>query len=43
MRDFGLPASFFTSGQNVPNDIEVARGDRFVELLYGGADGKASA
>jgi flagellar biosynthesis protein FlhF len=34
MRDFGLPVSFFTVGQNVPNDIEVARGDRFVELLY---------
>jgi flagellar biosynthesis protein FlhF len=37
MRDFGLPASFFTIGQNVPNDIEVARGDRFVDLLYGNA------
>jgi flagellar biosynthesis protein FlhF len=35
MRDFGLPASFFTIGQNVPNDIEVARGERFVDLLYG--------
>jgi flagellar biosynthesis protein FlhF len=34
IRDFGLPVSFFTVGQNVPNDIEVARGDRFVELLY---------
>jgi flagellar biosynthesis protein FlhF len=33
LRDFGLPASFFTVGQNVPNDIEVARGDRFVDLL----------
>ena len=33
MRDFGLPVSFFTAGQNVPNDIEVARGDRFVEML----------
>ena len=33
MRDFGLPISFFTTGQNVPNDIEVARGDRFVEML----------
>jgi flagellar biosynthesis protein FlhF len=37
MRDFGLPASFFTTGQNVPNDIEVARAERFVELLYGSA------
>jgi flagellar biosynthesis protein FlhF len=35
MRDFGLPASFFTIGQNVPNDIEVARSERFVYLLYG--------
>ena len=35
MRDFGLPVSFFTIGQNVPNDIEVARGDRFVDMLYG--------
>jgi flagellar biosynthesis protein FlhF len=37
MRDFGLPASFFTVGQNVPNDIEVARGERFADLIYGGA------
>jgi flagellar biosynthesis protein FlhF len=34
IRDFGLPVSFFTVGQNVPNDIEVARGDRFVDLLF---------
>jgi flagellar biosynthesis protein FlhF len=33
MRDFSLPASFFTTGQNVPNDIEVARGDYFVNRL----------
>ena len=32
--DFSLPASFFTNGQNVPNDIEVARGDYFVDLLF---------
>jgi flagellar biosynthesis protein FlhF len=32
-RDFDLPVSFFTAGQNVPNDIEVARGDKFVEML----------
>jgi flagellar biosynthesis protein FlhF len=37
MRDFGLPMSFFAVGQNVPNDIEVARGDRFVELLFDNA------
>jgi flagellar biosynthesis protein FlhF len=34
LRDFSLPASFFTNGQNVPNDIEVARGDYFVDLLF---------
>lgn len=33
LRDFNLPVSFFTVGQNVPNDIEIARGDRFVALL----------
>ncbi len=33
IKDFGLPLSFFTTGQNVPNDIEVARGDRFVNRL----------
>jgi flagellar biosynthesis protein FlhF len=33
MIDFDLPASFFTTGQNVPNDIEIAKGDRFVDLL----------
>jgi flagellar biosynthesis protein FlhF len=37
IRDFGLPVSFFTVGQNVPNDIEVARGDRFVDLLFNNA------
>jgi flagellar biosynthesis protein FlhF len=37
MRDFGLPASFFTAGQNVPNDIEVASGDRFIDLLFDNA------
>jgi flagellar biosynthesis protein FlhF len=35
MQDFNLPVSFFTIGQNVPNDIEIARGDRFAELLLG--------
>jgi flagellar biosynthesis protein FlhF len=34
MRDFDLPASFFTTGQNVPNDIEIARSDRLVDLLF---------
>jgi flagellar biosynthesis protein FlhF len=37
IRDFGLPVSFFTAGQNVPNDIEVARGERFVDLLFNNA------
>jgi flagellar biosynthesis protein FlhF len=34
LHDFELPVSFFTIGQNVPNDIEIARGDKFVELLF---------
>lgn len=29
------PASFFTTGQNVPNDIEVASGERLAGLLLG--------
>jgi len=33
LRDFNLPLSFFTMGQNVPNDIEVARGDRLAGFL----------
>ena len=33
LRDFDLPVSFFTIGQNVPNDIEIASGDRFVDFL----------
>jgi flagellar biosynthesis protein FlhF len=36
LHDFDLPVSFFTIGQNVPNDIEIARGERFVELLFDG-------
>ncbi|NLB83981.1 MAG: flagellar biosynthesis protein FlhF [Synergistaceae bacterium] len=31
--DFARPASFFTMGQNVPNDIEVASGMRLAEML----------
>ncbi len=34
LRDFNLPVSFFTMGQNVPNDIEVARGERLVDFLF---------
>jgi len=30
-----LPISFFTTGQNVPNDIEVATGERLASLLMG--------
>lgn len=37
LRDFDLPLSFLTMGQNVPNDIEIAKGDRFVDLLLKGA------
>ncbi len=33
MLDFARPASFFTTGQNVPNDIEVASGMRLAERL----------
>ena len=29
------PISFFTTGQNVPNDIEVATGERMATLLMG--------
>lgn len=31
----GRPVSFFTTGQNVPNDIEVASGNRLAGLLMG--------
>lgn len=34
LRDFNLPVSFFTMGQNVPNDIEVAKGERLVDFLF---------
>lgn len=34
LRDFNLPISFFTMGQNVPNDIEVAKGERLVNFLF---------
>ncbi len=33
MMDFDRTASFFTTGQNVPNDIEIASGAKLVELL----------
>ncbi len=33
VEDFDRPVSFLTTGQNVPNDIEVASGVRFADLL----------
>lgn len=33
--DFDRPVSFITTGQNVPNDIEVASGMRLAEMLLG--------
>ncbi|MDR1649144.1 MAG: flagellar biosynthesis protein FlhF [Synergistaceae bacterium] len=35
MKLLNRPLSFLTTGQNVPNDIEVASGSRFVNLLLG--------
>ncbi|MCX7828439.1 MAG: flagellar biosynthesis protein FlhF [Thermanaerothrix sp.] len=36
LEDFKFPVSFFTVGQNVPNDIEVARPERLVRLILEG-------
>lgn len=33
--NFALPISFFTTGQNVPNDIEIASADILLELVLG--------
>lgn len=33
--DFDRPLSFITTGQNVPNDIEVASGSRLADMLLG--------
>lgn len=33
--DFDRPLSFITTGQNVPNDIEVASGSRLANMLMG--------
>jgi flagellar biosynthesis protein FlhF len=30
----GKPLSFFTAGQNVPNDIEVASGEYLCKMIY---------
>ena len=35
LKSLGKPISFFTTGQNVPNDIEVASGARLASLLMG--------
>ncbi len=36
--NFDIPVSFFTFGQNVPNDIEVASADKLVSMALGGED-----
>lgn len=40
--DFDRPLSFITTGQNVPNDIEVASGLRLSEMLLGEERGARS-
>jgi flagellar biosynthesis protein FlhF len=35
IHQFSIPLSYFTHGQQVPNDITVAKEDEFVELLMG--------
>ncbi|GHS89978.1 hypothetical protein AGMMS49957_14490 [Synergistales bacterium] len=35
IKTLGSPVSFLTTGQNVPNDIEVASAERFVGMLLG--------
>ena len=37
IRRSGLPLSYLGTGQNVPEDIEVAEPDRFADLLLGAA------
>jgi flagellar biosynthesis protein FlhF len=32
----GKPLSFFTNGQRIPEDLEIARADRLVELILTG-------
>jgi len=36
MEQTGLPLSYFSVGQNVPEDLEVARPERLADLLLGG-------
>jgi flagellar biosynthesis protein FlhF len=38
LKTMDCPVSFFTTGQNVPNDIEVASGARLAGLLIGDED-----
>ena len=35
LQTLNRPISFFTTGQNVPNDIEIASGQRLATLLLG--------
>lgn len=35
IHQFAIPLSYFTHGQQVPNDIEVVREDRFIDRLMG--------
>ena len=41
--DFEKPVSFLTTGQNVPNDIEVAKGLRLADLLLRSKGGTGDA
>jgi flagellar biosynthesis protein FlhF len=41
--DFDRPVSFIATGQNVPNDIEVASGMRLAEMLLGEERGSGGA
>ncbi len=34
---YSKPISYFTNGQEVPNDIEVADTDKIVDMIMGGA------
>jgi flagellar biosynthesis protein FlhF len=35
IHQFSIPLSYFTHGQQVPNDIEVVKEDQFIDLLMG--------
>jgi flagellar biosynthesis protein FlhF len=36
--DYNLRGSYVTYGQNVPDDIEVLREERIVDMILGGRD-----